>query len=177
MCLGMLLMSWQSCGISFQTWISASVSFWTACGATWWFWMLWYIKSQRFSNGFRSGECEGHAFIIQKLTTHSSHQERVLPCTRRNDSSWTKTMTEDFIPVHNSIKGVMSVTCWVWTCSLPWRERGTNCRPANFCVFWKMPIKLHGAELWAQVILKNIRPSCNPNGVYFQQFGNFVGLC
>lgn len=39
----------------------------------------------------------------------------------------------------------------VWTCSDPWTERGTNGRSANSGVHWHMPIKLHGASLWAQV--------------------------
>ena len=61
--------------------------------------------------------------------------------------------------------------CLVWTCSNLWREWGASGRPANFVVLWWMPIKVHGAGLWAQVPPEDVCSLCHPHGVFLWQFG------
>ena len=48
-------------GFSSQTWIRASVSSWTVCGSIWQRQVHWYVRSHRWSIGFRSGEQEGQS--------------------------------------------------------------------------------------------------------------------
>ena len=49
-------------------------------------------------------------------------------------------------------------TCSVWAGSPLWREQGASGGPANFGVLWWMPIKMHGAGLWAQIPLEDASP-------------------
>ncbi len=62
--------------ISYQAWIRVSVSSWSVC---WQLRILWYIMSQRFSTGFRSGEHED-----QSMASMPSSARRLLASTWRS---------------------------------------------------------------------------------------------
>lgn len=73
---------------------------------------------------------------------------------------------------HNILHSVFRLVyaCHMWSvrcCSRLWRGQSTVGWIVNSDVLWWLPVELHSAGLWTQVIQVNIMPSCCHHGCMF----------